>query len=59
MNTLNNDPRCVYRTRRELFAVLACYRQWMREGLTDVEISAAMRTVSRLIQSPAMSRLSS
>lgn len=43
--TLSNDPQCVYRTRRELFAVLARMRAWAAEGLSDTEISAEIARV--------------
>jgi hypothetical protein len=35
----------VWRNRRELFAILARYREWMRQGLSDTQITAAMRQV--------------
>lgn len=45
MSALNNDPRCAYATRRQLFAVLARFRAWADEGLSDREISEAIRQV--------------
>ena len=47
MSTLNNDTRCAYTTRRQLFAVLARMRDWYREGLSDREVSEAIATVQR------------
>jgi hypothetical protein len=35
----------VWRTRRELFAILARYREWMQQGLSDTQVTAAMRQV--------------
>jgi hypothetical protein len=35
----------VWRTREELFAVLAKYRRWYEEGRSDTEISTRIRMI--------------
>ena len=44
---LSADPRCIYTTRRQLFAVLARMRAWADEGLSDREITEAIQQVQR------------